>query len=70
MDKEIQLAEQLGAQYVNMGDSVVCTVCEKPYIKQLPGADICGHCQVAMAIVLNYERELYHRWGIINIGKV
>jgi hypothetical protein len=49
--------------------TTLCQVCEKPFEKRLAGANICGHCQVAMAIVLNYERYLYHRWGVINIGR-
>ena len=60
---------------VNLGSAkdlqttTVCQVCDKPFEKHLPGANVCGACQVAIAIVMHHESYLYQRWGVINLGR-
>jgi hypothetical protein len=59
---------------VNLGSgrdlraATTCQVCKETFEKTLEGADVCGACQVAMAIVYHYEAYLYQRWGILRIG--
>lgn len=48
--------------------ATVCQVCGNTFVKTMEGANVCGACQVAMAIVYHYESYLYQRWGIIRLG--
>lgn len=59
---------------VNLGNSkdlttaVTCQVCGDTFVKVLQGANVCGACQVAMAIVYNHHAELYRKWQVIYLG--
>lgn len=59
---------------VNLGSGVdlqaatVCQVCDEAFEKRLPGSNVCGACQVAMAIVMHHNAVLYRRWGVIYLG--
>lgn len=61
--KTRELNELMGG-VVDLGASEKCNVCGETYVKTLPGLNVCGPCQVAMAIVMNWKVVLWHRWGV------
>lgn len=63
-----ELALQTGASMVDLNTVKTCEMCGESYQKRLPGRDICGSCQVAMAVVMHHNAELYRRFGVIYIG--
>jgi hypothetical protein len=61
--RENELNQMLGGA-VDLGATETCQVCTETYVKRLPGLDICGACQAAMAIVMNWQQVMYFRWKV------
>lgn len=64
--REKELNEVLGGA-VDLGSTETCKLCDTTYVKTLPGDNICGACQIAMAVGLVWRQVLYHRWGVIPV---